>query len=79
MFTPCLVQTDSAIQTRFQFQPIPKRLTLSLLVVMPSSLLGAMAIRPASTPLKHSGVSVPAPGVFRRSLDEETLDVCYPD
>ena len=64
MFTPCLVQTDSAIQTRFQSQPIPKRLTLSSLGVMPSSLLGMMDIRPVSTLLKHSGESVPVPSVL---------------
>ena len=65
MFTPYSVQTDSAIQTRLQFQPIPNPLTLSLLVVMLSSLLGVMAIRPVSTLLKHSGRSVPVPGVSR--------------
>ena len=63
MFTPYSVQMDSAIQARLQFQPIPNPLTLSLLVVMPSSLLGATAIRPASILLKHSGESVPVPGV----------------
>ena len=77
MFIPYSVQTDSAIQTRFLFQPIPNRLTLSLLVVTPSSLLGAMVIRRASTLLKHSEKSVP--GVSQGRLGEETLDVRPPD
>ena len=63
MFTPYSLQTDSVIQT-IQSQSIPKRLTLSSLGVMPSSLLGVMDIRPASTPLKHSGESVPVPSVL---------------
>ena len=73
MFTPYSVQKDSAIQTRFSFQPISNPLTLSLLVVMPSSSLGVMDTRPASTLLKHSGKSVP--GVSQGRLGEETLDV----
>ena len=67
MSTPYSVQKDSAIQARSQSQPIPKRLTLSLWVVMLSSLLGAMGIRPASTLLKHLGESVPVRSVLNRN------------
>ena len=67
MFTLYSVQKDSAIQARLQFHPIPGPLTLNLLVVMPSSLLGAMAIRQASTPLKHSGKSALVRSVINRS------------
>ena len=66
-YTPYLAQKDSAIQIRFSFQPISNPLTLSLLVAMPSSLLGPMVTQPASTPLKHSGKSVPVPNVLNRN------------
>ena len=67
MFTPYLVPKGSAIQTRFLYQRIPTRLTLNLLVAMPSNLLGAMGIQPASTLLKHSGKFVLVRSVLNRS------------
>ena len=67
MFIPYLGQTDSAIQTKFSFQPIPDPLTLSLLVVTPSSLLGVMDIRLASILLKRLGKSVPVRSVLNRN------------
>ena len=67
MFTPYSVQTDSAIQTILQSQPILNPLTLSLWVVTPSNLLGVMGTRLASTLLKHSGKSVPVRSVLNRN------------